>query len=64
MADVSVSDRAIQVAGDIATVSLIQELKGRSYETSFDTRFRYLRLWKRFDSTWKVIATAGVEITP
>lgn len=64
IASVNVSERMIHVADDVATVSLIQELKGRSYETSFNARFRYLRVWKRLGSTWKVIATAGIEIMP
>lgn len=64
IASVSVRERVIHVVDDTATVSLIQELKGRSYEATFDTRFRYLRVWKRLDSAWKVIATAGVEIVP
>ncbi len=56
------SDQVINFFGDTAVVSLNLELKGNYYEQLVSAAFRYIRVWKLFDGSWKVIAVSGVPI--
>lgn len=39
-----------------AVVAVTVGLKAQWHDTPIDGNFRYLRVWKRFDGQWKVIA--------
>jgi ketosteroid isomerase-like protein len=56
------NDHMINFIDDTAIVSLDLELKGKYFDQSVETNCRYLRVWKLFNNTWKVIAVAGIQI--
>ncbi|MCW3083506.1 MAG: hypothetical protein JWP12_872 [Bacteroidetes bacterium] len=56
------SDQTINILGDTAVVSFILHLKGNSIGNIIDAKFRYIRVWKLFDGTWKAIAVSGVAL--
>ena len=58
---VTSSDRVLSVIGDDVVVAVTVEIKGNYLGQELDGKFRYLRVWKQFDSTWKVIAGSVVS---
>jgi len=57
------SDQMINVFDDTAVVSLNLLLKGNYHDQLVSAEFRYIRVWKLFTGSWKVIAVSGVPIT-
>jgi ketosteroid isomerase-like protein len=55
-------DQVINFFDDTAVVSLNLELKGNYHEQIVSAAFRYIRVWKLFHGSWKVIAVCGVPI--
>lgn len=55
-------DQVIHFFDDTAVVSLNLELKGNYHEEQVSAAFRYIRVWKLFSGSWKVIAVSGVPI--
>jgi ketosteroid isomerase-like protein len=62
MTSITSSDQKIHLIDDTAVVSMILALNGSYLEEPISSQFRYIRVWKLFDQTWKVIATSGVAI--
>lgn len=62
VSEIVVSDRIIQTIDDIATVAVTLHLKATYADQYIDGKFRYLRVWKLFDNSWKVIAGSGFQI--
>ncbi|MBC7912630.1 MAG: nuclear transport factor 2 family protein [Pyrinomonadaceae bacterium] len=60
--EITASDRIINIIEDIATVAVTLHLKAQYADQCIDGRFRYLRVWKTFDNSWKVIAGSGFQI--
>ncbi len=60
--DLASSELEVSVIGDNAITSVLVDLKGSYAGHPINGKFKYLRNWKRFDSTWKVIGGAGIEI--
>ena len=56
------SDHNISIVGDTAIISVNLESHRKSADEDINSHFRYLRVWKLFNGTWKIIATAGVSI--
>ena len=54
------SDQVINCFGDCAVVSINLELTGNYHEQPVSAVFRYIRVWKLFNGSWKVIAVSGV----
>jgi hypothetical protein len=54
------SDQIINVINDTAIVAVTLVLNGKYGEQSLDGKYRYLRVWKLFDNSWKVIAGSCV----
>ncbi|WP_268845994.1 nuclear transport factor 2 family protein [Flavobacterium aestivum] len=50
------SDQIINVIDDTVIVAVTLVLNGKYDEQSLDGKYRYLRVWKLFDDSWKVIA--------
>src|SRR5438270_693675 len=50
---VSSSEQQINLIGDNAIVSVLIELKGKYLEHPIDGKFRYIRVWKVINNTWK-----------
>ncbi|HTA28807.1 MAG TPA: nuclear transport factor 2 family protein [Bacteroidia bacterium] len=59
---ISSSDQQINLIGDNAIVSVLIELKGKYLEHNIDGKFRYIRVWKLINDTWKVIGGSGMQI--
>ena len=53
---------SIQFIGENAVVTLTLDLIGKSFNQSFEGKFRYLRVWKKIDEQFKVIAGSGVAL--
>ena len=56
------SDQLLSVIGDDVVVAVTVEIKGNYLGQELDGKFRYLRVWKLFDRTWKVIAGSVVTL--
>lgn len=54
---ISASERMIHAVGnDTAIVSVCVRLQGEYFDQTIDGSFRYLRVWKRTDAGWQIIA--------
>ena len=53
-------DHAIKIIGDTAVVSVSLESHVKTSDHEVRSQFRYLRVWKLFNGTWKIIATGGI----
>ena len=62
MTSIISSDPKINLIDNTAIVSINLELKGKYFEQEISSQFRYLRVWKLFNTEWKVIATSGIQI--
>ncbi|HYF03508.1 MAG TPA: nuclear transport factor 2 family protein [Patescibacteria group bacterium] len=56
------SDEIISVIGDTAVVSILIETSGSILDQVLKGKFRYIRVWKLFDETWKVIGGSLVQV--
>ena len=55
-------DRLISVIGDDVVVAVTVTLEGSYLGVRVDGSYRYLRVWKRLDGAWRVIAGSVVVI--
>jgi ketosteroid isomerase-like protein len=62
VSEILATDQIIKSIGDISTVAVTLDLKGKYANQTIDGKFRYLRVWKLFDNSWKVIAGSGFPI--
>jgi hypothetical protein len=61
---VDASDRHVSIVDDDVIVAVTVEIRGRYMGQDIDGKFRYLRVWKRFDGGLKVIAGSVVPLSP
>lgn len=54
--EILITDKIIKIVDDIGTVCVTIYLKAEYKDQIIDGKFRYLRVWKLFDKSWKVIA--------
>jgi ketosteroid isomerase-like protein len=59
---VAASDQTVNLIGDTAVVAVTVELKGNYLGQALDGKFRYMRVWKLAENTWKVIAGSVVPL--
>jgi hypothetical protein len=59
---VAASDQLVNLIGDAAVVAVTVTLKGTYLGQALDGKFRYLRVWKLAESTWKVIGGSVVPL--
>ena len=59
---VAPSDRTVRVIGDTAVVAVTVELQGNYLGQALDGKFRYIRVWKRVEGGWQVIAGSVVPL--
>jgi ketosteroid isomerase-like protein len=59
---VASSDQTVHVIGDNAVVAVTVELKGEYLGQALDGQFRYIRVWKAAEGSWKVIAGSVVPL--
>jgi ketosteroid isomerase-like protein len=50
------SAQLISVYGDVAVVSVVQDLGGAVDGHTYAGIYRYTRVWKQFDNGWRIIA--------
>lgn len=55
-------DQIINSIDDISTVAVTFHLNAKYADQIIDGKFRYLRVWKFIDNSWKVIAGSGFQI--
>ncbi len=55
-------DQIINIIEDTATVAVTLALKANYSGNKIDNDFRYLRVWKLCNESWKVIAGSGCQI--
>jgi hypothetical protein len=60
--DIYTSDQTINTIDNISTVVVTVYLKAKYADQIIDGKFRYLRVWKLFNNSWKVIAGSGFQI--
>lgn len=60
--DISATDQTVRIIENISTVAVTLTLKATYAGQIIDGKFRYLRVWKRFNGTWQVIAGSGCPI--
>lgn len=56
------SEQVIHVLEDTAVVSVKMELKGKYIDQPIDAAFRYIRVWKLVNDSWKVIAGSCIQL--
>jgi len=52
----------IKITGDTALSIVTMTAKGSIMETPLEGKFRYFRVWKRFDDTLKVIGASFMQL--
>lgn len=62
VSEILASDQIIESIDDIYTVAVTLHLKAKYAGQIVDGKFRYLRVWKLFENSWKVIAGSGFQI--
>lgn len=62
VSEITVTEQIIKPIDDIFTVVVTLHLKAKYADQIVDGKFKYLRIWKLFDNSWKVIAGSGFQI--
>lgn len=60
--DASTEINDIRITGDTALSIVTMTAKGKMMGTPLEGRFRYFRVWKRFDDTLKVIGASFMQL--
>ncbi len=60
--DISATDQVIRTIENISTVAVTIHLKAKYANQIIEGKFRYLRVWKIINNSWKIIAGSGVQI--
>jgi hypothetical protein len=60
--DISATDQTIKTIEDTSIVAVTIALKAKYADQMIDGKFRYLRIWKQFDNSWKIIVGSGFQI--
>lgn len=60
--DASIEIDDIKIIGNTAISTITMKAKGKMLGTAVAGTFRYLRVWKRFDESLKVIAATIVQL--
>lgn len=56
------SEQQISIIDNIATVAVTNHVKALYAGNLMDSKFRYLRVWKLVNNSWKEIAGSGFQI--
>ena len=62
VSEILATDQIIKSVDGISTIAVTLYLKAIYADQIIDGKFRYLRVWKLFDNSWKVIAGSGFQI--
>jgi hypothetical protein len=61
--DASTEINEIKITGDTALSIVTMTAKGKMLGTPLEGKFRYFRVWKRFDDTLKVIGASFMQLS-
>jgi hypothetical protein len=61
VSEILATDQIIKSIDDISTVAVTLYLKAKYADQIVDGKFRYLRVWKLVENSWKVIAGSGFQ---
>ena len=62
ISEIAATEQIIKSVDDISTVTVTIFLKGKYDGQIIDGKYKYLRVWKLFDNSWKVIAGSVIPI--
>lgn len=62
VSEIVTTDPIIKSIDNISTLAVTLQLKAKCADQIVDGKYRYLRVWKLFDNSWKVIAGSGFQI--
>jgi hypothetical protein len=62
VSEILTSDQIIKSIDDISIVAVTVNLKAKYADQIIDGKFRYLRVWKAINNSWKVIAGSGFQV--
>jgi ketosteroid isomerase-like protein len=60
--EISTSEQQICITDNIATVAVTMHVRAKYEDNLMENKFRYLRVWKFDNDSWKVIAGSGFQI--
>jgi hypothetical protein len=60
--EIKSSGQEINLIGENAVVSLTIDMKGNYFDFSLNGKYKVLRVWKLFNTQWKVIAGSSIRI--
>lgn len=52
----------LKIISDTAVITVVMEIKGEFNQVPFEAKYRYIRFWKQFDDSIKVIGGSGIVI--
>jgi len=58
--EIKSSEQEINLIEDNAIVSVVIDMKGRYFDYSLDGKYKIIRIWKLFNSHFKVIAGSSI----
>jgi hypothetical protein len=61
--DASTKIEEIRIIGDTAVTIVLMKAKGKMMGTPLEGQFRYLRVWKRFDETLKIVGASFIQLS-
>ena len=61
--DASTEIEEIKIIGDTAISIVSMRAKGKMMDTPMEGHFRYLRVWKRFDDTLKIVGASFMQLS-
>ena len=60
--DIEITERTIKSLDDCSIVAVTVNLKAKYGDQVIDGTYKYLRVWKLFGKSWKIIAGSGFRI--
>lgn len=62
ISEIKATERCIHCMDDVAVVTTLIDLKASYHGQMVEGKFRYLRVWKLFNDSWKIITGSGFQI--
>lgn len=60
--DIAIIERTVKSLDDFSTVAVTINLTAKYGDQVIDGKYKYLRVWKLFGKSWKIIAGSGFRI--
>lgn len=60
--EISSSEEQTTIIGDNAIVTVTIKMKGIYFNHILDGKYRFIRVWKLFNNSWKVIAGSSIKL--